>query len=84
MFVTALTLSPLSLELMLTWSPTIGCACASVTVTVAVLCAFPFATIDAGESFTFTLVAGPAVCASVACPETLGDTDLSVTVIVTA
>ena len=42
----------------------------------------PFATIDAGESWTATLAGGPRVWVSVACPDTCGRTELSVAVIV--
>jgi hypothetical protein len=74
--------SPLSVEEKLTASPAIGCPSASVTVAVAVLVEDPFATIDDGASPTTTLVAGPTVCAKVAWPLTLGETELSVAVIV--
>ena len=57
---------------------------ASVTVAVAVACELSVATIDDGASDTLTLVAGPGVWVSVACPVTLGETELSVAVIVTA
>jgi hypothetical protein len=73
--------SPLSLDENATLSPAIGCPSASVTVAVAVLVDDPFATIDDGTSPTTTLLA---VCVSVACPETCGEAELSVAVIVGA
>ena len=54
-----------------------------MTVAVAVLVEVPLAAIEAGANDTVTLAAGPAVCVSVACPETLGETELSVAVILT-
>jgi hypothetical protein len=74
--------SPLSLEEKLTLSPAIGCPSASVTVAVAVDVDDPFATIDDGTNPTITPVAGPTVCTNVPCPETCGETELSVAVIV--
>jgi hypothetical protein len=56
---------------------------ASFTVAVAVAVELPFATIDAGETPTPTLAAGPGVWVSVAFPKMFGETVLSVAVIVT-
>lgn len=55
----------------------------SVAVAVAVDVEVPLATIDAGETVSTRWAAG-AVCVSVAVPETLGLTDLSMAVIVDA
>jgi hypothetical protein len=44
----------------------------------------PFATIDGGTNPTLTLVAGPGAWVKVACPETCGEAELSVAVIVGA
>ena len=74
--------SALSLEEKATWSPATGWACVSVIFAVAVLVDVPLAMIELGDSVTATLEAGPAVWVSVACPETLGETELSVAVIV--
>ena len=65
------------------WSPAKARPCVSVTRAVAVLVDVPLAMIELGDSVTATLEAGPAVWVSVAAPETLGDTVLSVAVIVT-
>ena len=76
--------TPGSLEEKLTLSPATALPNASVTVAVAVLVDDPFATIDDGASPTTTLDAGPGVWVKVAWPETCGETELSVAVIVTA
>jgi hypothetical protein len=54
-----------------------------VTVAVATLVDVPFAAMDAGDNDRPTLVACPAVCVRVACPEMFGDTEPSVAVTVT-
>jgi hypothetical protein len=82
LFVTEPIESPPSLEEKATVSPVTAWPSASVTVAVAVEVDVPLATIELGESETLTLVAGPGVCVSVACPDTLGETELSVAVIV--
>ena len=50
---------------------------------MAVLVDVPLAVIELGDRATVTLAAGPAVWVSVACPDTLGVTVLSVAVIAT-
>jgi len=54
----------------------------SDTVAVAVEVDVPFATIDVGDNATLTDGATTAVCVNIALPATLGETELSVAVIV--
>jgi hypothetical protein len=79
--VTGPIVSPGSLLKNVTVSPLTGLPFASVTVAVAVDVELPSATIDAGANPTVTLLAG-AVWVRLACPDMLGETVLSVAVIV--
>ena len=72
-----------SLEENATCSPATGWAWVSVTFAVAMLVDVPLAMIELGDSATDTLAAAPAVWVSVACPDTLGVTVLSVAVTAT-
>jgi len=81
LLVVALTLSPLSLEVNVTVALVTG-EPLSDTVAVAVEIDVPFAGIDIGANATLTVGAKTAVCVNIAVPDTLGETELSVAVIV--
>jgi hypothetical protein len=65
-----------------TFSPATGLPPASVTVAVATDVDVPSAVIDGRLSETATPAAEPIVCVNVLAPETLGETEPSVAVIV--
>jgi hypothetical protein len=81
--VTAPICTPASLAEKATLSPGTGLPFASSTLAVALVVELPLATSEPRESKTVTCAAGPGVWVSAACPDTLGETELSVAVIVT-